>query len=217
MLKLKNSVDVYNYVLTKLNKENNPSFEIRDFEDLFHSATLEWVKQKYAEMEIKQKRTDDLRFITRRNVELSLSDNKTTLPERYMFMLGVRVEHSKKGRCSTKTRVTGAYKMTSDIKGRRDYYKDISLHYEIENQALIIIPPEDVEARRVYIEYIEEPTPITVDYDAPESPTNALTALLSQDYVCLEIADLCALFFIETFESPRVNTLIPIQTQLLKP
>ena len=213
----KNSIDVYNSVLTELNKEFNASFETWDYTYYINKAILEWVKKKYSEYELTQKRTDDLQLITVRNHKLKVVDNKTILPTDYMFLLGVRAEVAGITKCEDGGLIKECYKMTSDRKGYEDsnFYAKLKTWYELSKNALYVIPQKNTVIPNIYIEYIEHPAYQDIDIDNITSPKNNLISLFTIEYIAIEIIKFCASMFLESIEQQRTQGHIQMNEQLM--
>jgi hypothetical protein len=212
-----NSIDIYNAILTELNKEYNASFEVWDYNYFLNKAISEWVKRKYAEYETTQKRTDDLQLITKRNHKLNIVDNISPLPSDYLFLLGVRGEIEGKTKCTDGFLIKEIYKTTSDLKGYSDsnYYAKLKSWYEITHNTINIIPEKNTKIKTIYIEYIETPLTQGLDLDNVTSPTNNLITLLTKDYIALEIIKLCASMFLENIEQQRTQGHLQLNEQVM--
>ena len=214
----KNSVDVYYAVLTEINKEFNASFETWDYTYFINKSIYEWIKLKYDEYELTQKRTDDLQLITQRNFELPLFNLSTQLPSDYLFLLGVRAEVLGITKCDSNGIIKEVYKITSDRKGYEDsnYYGKLKSWYEISHNTLYIIPQKNTDIQKVFIEYIQKPTYQDLNIDNVDSDKNSLNILFSKEYIAIEIIKLCASLFLETIEQQRFNQHLQLNQQILK-
>ena len=212
----KNSIDIYNAVLVELNKEFNPSFETWDYTYFINKAILEWIKRKYNEYELTQKRTDDLQLITIRNFDLQLIDNISTLPNDYLFLLGVRAK-TLSNKCEDKPVIKECYKMTSDRKGYEDsnYYAKFKTWYELSRNKIYIIPEKGKKINEILIEYIAKPEYQNIDLDNYFSLQNTVNILFTIEYIAIEIIKLCASMFLENIEQPRTQGHIQINEQLM--
>lgn len=212
----KNSIDIYNAVLTELNKEFNASFETWDYVYFLNKAIYEWVKLKYAEYETTQKRTDDLQLITKRNVLLNLQqDNTTSLPQDYLFLLGVRAKVNGKTKCADGNIIKEVYKMTSDRKGYADYYAQLKNWYEISQDNITIIPEKNTVVNEIFIEYVNKPEYQDIDIDDENNAKNNLIYLLSKTYIAIEIVKLTATMFLESIEQQRTQGHLQLNNQFL--
>lgn len=212
----KNSIDIYNAVLTELNKEFNASFETWDYVYFLNKAIYEWIKLKYTEYETTQKRTDDLQLITKRNVLLTLQkENSVSLPQDYLFLLGVRAKVLGKTKCADGDIVKEVYKMTSDRKGYVDYYAQLKNWYEISQDIITIIPERNTTVKEILIEYINEPEKQDIDIDDEDSVKNNLIYLLSKPYIAIEIIKLTSTMFLESIEQQRTQGHLQLNNQFL--
>ena len=213
----KNSIDIFYGVLTELNKEYNASFETWDYLYFMNKAILEWVKKKHADYETTQKRTDDLQLMTERNHSLVLTNNSTSLPSDYLFLLGVRAKVEGKTKCEGRAIIKEVYKMTSDRKGYEDsnYYARLKSWYEVTHNKINIIPEQNTKVGEIYIEYIQHPQYQDIDLDDSQSSKNNLISLFSIDYIAIEIIKLCASIFLESIEQQRTQGHIQLNEQIL--
>lgn len=212
----KNSIDIFNGILTELNKEFNASFEVWDYEYFLNKAIYEWIKLKYAEYETTQKRTDDLQLITQRNIELKVqTENTVILPQDYLYLLGVRGTVQGKTKCDDSKLVKEFYKMTSDLKGYANYYAQFKNWYEVSQDTLHIIPEKDSTIKDIFIEYISKPQVQSIDIEDRNNVKNNLIYLLSKEYICLEIIKITTTLFLESIEQPRTQGHLQLNNQFL--
>jgi hypothetical protein len=212
----KNSIDLFNGVLTELNKEFNASFEVWDYEYFLNKAIYEWIKLKYTEYETTQKRTDDLQLITQRNVNVKIqNDNIVILPQDYLFLLGVRGNIQGRTKCEDGGIIKEIYKMTSDLKGYTNYYHQLKNWYEVSQDKLYLTPERGSTIKDIYIEYISKPEVQSIDIDNVGSPKNNLIYLLSKEYICLEIIKIITTLFLESIEQPRTQGHLQLNNQYL--
>jgi hypothetical protein len=176
--------------------------DVEEFNRYAERAMYEYISSKYAEFEITQRRTDDLRLFIRRST-LSRLPGPTPvyeLPQNYRHLLLVEL-NTQSERCDV-PKIIYAKKITADIKGYagHNYYYDYDKNYYyqiIDRNLYLYTPLNDSEIQSVSIEYIAN---IGTFYINPDDFTDNGFEL--DDYVCEQLlAIMTRQYRGDTFES----------------
>lgn len=210
---LDSAIEMYEAVLYGINKEKTSSLTPREFELLVNDSQLEWVKNKYHQVEETQKRVDDLRDLKQISNLLPISQNEFQLPivdnplvkglHGYLFMLsaGFKLQYVN-STCGTgiSTIFLPSRIMRSDerfAQSRDPFGKpsDKRLFYEIVVDKMILYTGTQSFSTEAEIIYLRHPQDILIisGLQDCELPVEARK----------EIVDIAIRKYLEITENPR--------------
>lgn len=197
-----NSIQLYERFLMDVDKYQGAVADVEEFNRYAERAIHEYLVNKYAEFEMTQKRTDDLRPFIRRSTLPRVPGPSPiySLPSDYRHMLLVELK-SQSERCDVPT-IIYPKKVTADIKGyagHNYYYSYSKNHYYqiIDSNIYLYTPLGDSEIESVSIEYVAY---IGTFYINPDDFTD--NGFVLDDYVCEQLlAIMTRQYRGDTFES----------------
>ncbi|GIV35260.1 MAG: hypothetical protein KatS3mg031_2795 [Chitinophagales bacterium] len=185
------SLQLYERFLMDIDKYQTAVADIEEFNRYAARGLDEFIANRYAEFEMVQKRTDDLRLFVRQATLTRTSQSVPfVLPDDYRHMLLVTATSPGDG-CRPDYNVV-LKKYTADIKGYGtfNYYympSEDNRFYQIIEDRLIIMPDDLLS---VYIEYIHQPVGFFIDpstfqpngYELPDPVCEQILQIMTRQY-----------------------------------
>lgn len=222
--------DLYRAVLSLINKENTRTITPSEFNEWVNRTQLDYVKDRYKEYDMHQKRIDDLNEIIVKtdgtgSNPAPIANTGNNVPGEevfllpyvengdpnfgYMFLLNAKMKINYIGnKCFDDNTESGYLKakyLPADVETEFNYYnkpKDDRLYYQIINRSIRPITGTSSYATSAVIMYIRYPRVIEfVDGGASTDPE-------FEPRVNMEIAKQCARAYLESIESPRHQTFV---------
>lgn len=219
--------DMYQHLLQFINKEQTGTLFPDEFEKLINDRQLVWVKNKYFEQEITQKRIDDLQVIKTKDVILNTGaavsgQEEFLLPysdtgfvttpgnpggdnNGYLLMLNASFKIQYVNNICNLTGESGFLKAKpkksdTELENELDPYNkptDSRLYYEIRGNKIFLDTGTDSYGTECRITYLRYPRKITLT-----PAVNCELSIQTRE----EIVHLSEKYLLETYESQRYQT-----------
>lgn len=203
---------VYEAVLTEINKVEAPVMLLEDFNYFYKKAVYQYCNLKYNNAEKDQQALDDLSFLY---TNLTTEDTGPIVLDNYYHSLG----------CSVSLVVTKAFKnyavgdiitlpaarYRADFDITRPFYKpsEKRVYYRVKDSVLeLFLPSSNMRFSSVSIEYLKLPT--IDELTEEELELGESFDLPYTEYQMLEIINLIVKSLLENATDPRVQTFTPI-------
>ncbi len=235
------ALDMYKYFLDGINKEKTATVTPEEFNRLINVCEVEWIKNKYAEFELTEKRIDDLRILEVRDVipntggasagnEIFLlpynavsfvntPGNPTATNHGYMFMLNVawKIQYVDNECCEdgvSKWIPSRTMKANFEWEIQDDPYnkpKDDRLFHKIIGNQLELYTGTDSYGLEVRIDYLRYPRMINTPTSANPVDVTSELPLHTRE----EIISIAILKELGRIESPRYQQQIIENSQTI--
>lgn len=223
---MKTALDAYRDLKRELDKNESPSFSIRDFNYVINSGIDGYVGKVYSAYPVIQKSLDELRAVTKTNITIVFTANQATLHADYRHMLNLRVNVKflvADGRYA-KDQVIEVYpeREQSGMEGfnqnnafHRASYK--TPYYNIIGDTIILKLGDKVTVDSASYDYVRIPDTIYLNpdrssnYTLPENNTEIDFPLHSYYQIIKETRRIV----LENIESPRYQS--TLQEQQIRP
>ena len=205
--------EMYTRTLELLNKEHTGTIYPEEFEIFINVAQEAWLKNRYAEIGLTEKRIDDLRDV---KVILPgivpVTENTFDLPQDYLFMLAAafKLEYiNSTDPCVEDGTISDIYVVGTPARSDRKYAQIFDpwakpnnwrLYYDQVGTTITLITGTDSIANLATFEYLREPAAI-------EIVNTTVNCELSKE-THQEIVDLCVRKVLEVIESDRYRTFL---------
>lgn len=221
--------EVYENVLTELNKRKAPSILLADFNYYVMKGIYSYINIRYLAYDKDQQSVDDLGALKVSDTSITLTKTglqyKGSLPTNYLHILNCRVEFKTLEDYS-------CYKVddTFDVSARRlptgaknhvernhyfkpsyknPYFYDHPGQLEVKTGSDTKVAPQ-----KAYIDYLKIPTELTLTEEQVDAVNDTSQTLEFSYLVCLQIINEIVKLLLEHDSNPRLQTNIPVNQSI---
>lgn len=217
--------EVYENVLTELNKRKAPSLLLADFNYYVMKGIYSYINIRYLAYDKDQQSVDDLGALKIVSAPITLSKTglqyKGSLPSDYLHILNCKVEFEAKEdyscyeaeevfEVSAQRLPTGAANHVE----RNHYFKPsykLPYFYDHPGQLEIRAGKDDkVYPKTAYIDYLKTPVVLVLTDEQVEEVADTSQTLEFSHLVCLQIINEIIKLVLEHDSNPRLQTNIPV-------
>lgn len=224
-----NVANIYEAVLTEINKDESPSFILKDFIYFLNKAIQQYQNKMYNAAEMSQQKTDDL-IAFYKEVRIETNDKTTVIDvDDYCHSFGCDIEFVKNNNCTSNSKVftSSATKYTSNMNAaslsnyyfkpafKRPYYKINNVRKSSVSVNIDVGDDDKYLLKSITFKYLISPKLFTIDDIDLENETG--TELEYSDYVCFEIINELLKLILENSSDPRLQSNLPINQSILNP